>query len=511
MANKFYITTPIYYVNDKPHLGHAYTTIAADVLARFHRMKGDDTFFLTGTDEHGAKIQEIAEKQGKAPKEFVDEIAASFAMAWDTLNISNDFFLRTTNPEHEKVVAYVLQKLYDEKYIYKGEYKALYCVGCEQYKTQADLVDGLCPDHKRAPEVHSEEAYMFALSKLEKKLLKAIKSDELEIKPVERKNEVLSFIENEGLRDVAISRRKEKVSWGIELPFDKNHTCYVWVDAFLNYLTGLGWSPYAETSEDKPKNKDYQKFWPADVQLMSKDILRVHATIWPGLLLALGEDLQKTMFIHGYFTIDGQKMSKSLGNVIDPVKLAQEYGVDVVRFYLLKEIPFGNDGDVSIEKLKKCYDSQLANGLGNLVARVLGMSERYFDGVVPPITSSRLTNVWNAYEDYMARFQLDQALETVLLFMRELDRFIDQQQPWTLAKIDKEKLAEVMYILLESLRHIARMLWPFMPSTSEKIFEKLSIVEQERAIKYSEAKTWGELTPGTKVAKGESLFSRLQT
>lgn len=497
----FYVTTPIYYVNAPPHLGHAYTTIAADVLARFHRMKGDDTFYLTGTDEHGAKIQEISEKNGKAPQAFADEIAASFELAWDTLNISNDFFLRTTQPEHIAAVQYVLDRLYKDKYIYKGKYEALYCVGCEQYKTQADLVDGLCPDHKRAPEVHAEEAYLFALSKLEKKLLKAIEKDELKILPVQRKNEVISFIKNEGLRDVAISRRKEKVSWGIELPFDKNHTCYVWVDAFLNYLTGLGW----------PKNKDYQKYWPADVQLMSKDILRVHATIWPGLLLALGEDLQKSMFIHGYFTIAGQKMSKSLGNVLDPVALAQEYGVDVLRFYLLKEIPFGGDGDVSIKKLENCYESLLANGLGNLVARILGMAERYFDGVVPAVTSSRLSNVWNAYEDHMEHFSLDLALETVYSFMRELDRFIDQEQPWTLAKTDKEKLAEVMYVLLESLRHVARMLWPFMPSTSEQIFEKLGIMEQEKKIKYTEAKTWGELVPGTKVKKGDILFPRLNS
>lgn len=508
---KFYITTPIYYVNDKPHLGHAYTTIAADVLARYHRMCGDETFFLTGTDEHGAKIQEIAQKQGIEPKEFVDKISALFSLAWDTLNISNDFFLRTTNPEHEKAVAYVLQKLYDEKYIYKGEYKALYCVGCEQYKTQADLVDGLCPDHKRAPEIHSEEAYLFALSKLEKKLLKAIKSDELEIKPIERKNEVLSFIEKEGLRDVAISRKKEKVSWGIELPFDKNHTVYVWVDAFLNYLTGLGWPSCAKATEGKPKNNLYQKFWPADVQLMSKDILRVHATIWPALLLALGEALPKKQFIHGYFTIDGQKMGKSLGNVIDPIELAQKYGADVVRYYLMREISFGNDGDVSIKKLEDRYESDLANGLGNLVARVLGMAERYFDGKTPKIISFPLTNIWDKYEEHMNNLKLDQVVETIWSFIGELDRYIDQEQPWVLAKNNPKHLAEVLYILLESLRHIARLLWPFMPSTSEKIFEKLGIIEQERTIKYSEAKSWGELAPGTQVQKGEPLFPRLNT
>lgn len=497
---KFYITTPIYYTNDKPHIGHAYTTIAADVLARYHRLRGDETFFLTGTDEHGAKVQEIAEKKKKSPKEFVDEISASFALAWDTLHISNNYFLRTTDPAHEEAVRWVLQKLYDKKYIYKGEYKALYCVGCEQYKTQADLVDGKCPDHKREPEIHAEEAYLFALSKFEKKLLKAIEKDELKISPITRKNEMVAFYKNGGLKDIAISRRKEKVSWGIELPFDKNHTCYVWIDAFLNYLTGLGWPT---------KKAMAKKFWPADVQLMSKDILRVHASIWAGMLLALGEKLPKQLFIHGFFTIDGQKMSKSLGNVIDPVELAQKYGADVTRYYLLREISFGQDGDISTQKLEGRYEGELANGLGNLVARVLGMTEKYTDGKVPEVAPTHLANVWEGYEDHLNNLAIDRALDTVWAFIGELDKYIDQEQPWVLAKTDPERLKKVLYVLLESLRHLGWLLWPFMPETSETIFGKLGILKEEKQKIYEQLKTWGGLKPGIKVSKGDALFPRL--
>ena len=497
---KFYITTPIYYTNDKPHIGHAYTTIAADVLARYHRLRGDETFFLTGTDEHGAKVQEIAEKKKKSPKEFVDEISASFALAWDTLHISNNYFLRTTDPAHEEAVRWVLQKLYDKKYIYKGEYKALYCVGCEQYKTQADLVDGKCPDHKREPEIHAEEAYLFALSKFEKKLLKAIEKDELKISPITRKNEMVAFYKNGGLKDIAISRRKEKVSWGIELPFDKNHTCYVWIDAFLNYLTGLGWPT---------KKAMAKKFWPADVQLMSKDILRVHASIWAGMLLALGEKLPKQLFIHGFFTIDGQKMSKSLGNVIDPVELAQKYGADVTRYYLLREISFGQDGDISTQKLEGRYEGELANGLGNLVARVLGMTEKYTDGKVPEVAPTHLANVWEGYEDHLNNLAIDRALDTVWAFIGELDKYIDQEQPWVLAKTDPERLKKVLYVLLESLRHLGWLLWPFMPETSETIFGKLGILKEEKQKIYEQLKAWGGLQPGTKVQKGDALFPRL--
>ncbi|MBU1146152.1 methionine--tRNA ligase [Patescibacteria group bacterium] len=499
---KFYITTPIYYVNAKPHIGHAYTTITADIFARYHRMRGEEVFFLTGTDEHGAKIQQIADKAKKSPKEFVDEISAAFSEAWDVLNITNDNFIRTTDPAHEKAVADVTQKLFDKKFIYKGKYEALYCIGCEQYKTKAELVDGKCPDHKCEPEIHTEEAYLFRMSKFQNELLKLIKSDKLKISPETRKNEMISFYEKEGLKDVAISRRKEVVPWGIELPFDRDHTLYVWIDAFLNYLTGLGW----------PKDKKlYKKFWPANLQLMSKDILRVHATIWPAMLLAMGEKLPDELFIHGYFTIDGQKMSKSLGNVIDPVELAQKYGVDEIRYFLSREISFGEDGDFSFIRLEGRYNADLANGLGNLVARVLAMCEKYFDGKTPEKTSGSVERTWQSYEINMEKFAPHLALKDVWDLIAFCDQFINTEAPWQLAKVDKERLSRVIYTLLETIRHIAWLITPFMPMTSDKIFEQLGLKpETEKKKSLEEAKKWGGLVSGGKIKKGAALFPRLE-
>lgn len=499
---KFYVTTPIYYVNAKPHIGHAYTTITADILARYHRMRGEDVYFLTGTDEHGAKIQQIADKAGKNPKEFVDEISAAFSNAWDALAISNDNFIRTTDPAHVKAVQEVAQKLFDKEFIYKGKYEAYYCVGCEQYKTKAELVDGKCPDHKSEPEIRSEEAYLFKMSAFQNELLKRIKSDKFKISPETRKNEMISFYEKEGLKDVAVSRRKDAVPWGIELPFDKDHTLYVWIDAFMNYLTGLGWP------EDKKK---YEEFWPADLQLMSKDILRVHSTIWLAMLLALGEELPKEFFIHGYFTIDGQKMSKSLGNVVDPVELAQKYGVDEVRYFLSREVSLGEDGDFSLMRLEGRYNAELANGLGNLVARVLAMCEKYFDGAVPEKTSGSAAPTWESYEINMEKYATHLALKDVWDLISFCDQFINTEAPWQLAKVDKERLAKVIYTLLETLRHIAWMIAPFMPFTSDKIFEQLGLApEEERKKGFEEAKEWGGLASGVKIKKGAPLFPRLE-
>lgn len=498
---KFYITTPIYYVNAKPHIGHAYTTITADILARYHRMRGDEVFFLTGTDEHGAKIKQIADKAGKSPKEFVDEISAAFSGAWDVLNISNDNFIRTTSPAHVAAAQEVTQKLFDKKFIYKGKYEALYCVGCEQYKTKGELVDGKCPDHKIEPEVRSEEAYLFKMSEVQEELLRRIRNGELKISPETRKNEMISFYEKEGLKDVAISRKKENVPWGIELPFDHDHTLYVWIDAFLNYLTGLGW----------PKDKkNYKKLWPADLQLMSKDILRVHATIWPAVLLAMDEELPKELFIHGYFTIDGQKMSKSLGNVIDPVELAQKYGVDEVRYFLSREISFGEDGDFSFVRLEERHNADLANGLGNLVARVLAMCEKYFDGKIPLKTGGGVERTWQSYEINMEKLAPHLALKDVWDLISFCDQFINTEAPWQLAKTDKERLSRVIYTLLEILRHIAWQIAPFMPMTSDKIFEQLGLKpETEKKKSLEEAKVWGGLVPGGKIKKGAALFPRL--
>lgn len=454
--SKFYITTPIYYVNDKPHIGHAYTTIAADVLARLHRMLGEDTFFLTGTDEHGAKIEAAAEKNGKTVQEFVNEISAKFSFAWDTLAIAPDRFIRTTEKEHMKAVQRALEEMYKNGDIYLGSYEGLYCKGCEQYKQEKDLIDGKCPDHKTVPEKMSEETYMFKLSKYQAALQEKIESDEFQISPSERKNEILSFYK-EGLQDVSFSRKN--VAWGIPIPWDKTHTVYVWADAFLNYLTGIDW--------DGGKKIDSQ-YWPVDVELMSKDILRVHATIWPAMLLSLGLPLPKRLFVHGFFTINGEKMSKSLGNVIDPNDWAVKYGADAVRYFLLREVPFGQDGDVSEEKLKSRFNSDLANGLGNLFSRTTNMIEKFFDGdlgVEHPVSPRDLSNVSNAFYNLDFSKGLSEIWETIAW----ADQLIDKSKPWELFKTDPEKVRQLLLSLNALLYDVALKLAPVMPDTANKI------------------------------------------
>jgi methionyl-tRNA synthetase len=504
MPHKFYITTPIYYVNAKPHIGHAYTTIAADVLARYKRLLGDAVFFLTGTDEHGAKIQQIADRVGKKPKEFVDEISAAFSTAWDTLNISNDNFIRTTDPAHERVVAAVTQELFDKKFIYKGKYEALYCVGCEQYKTKVDLVDGKCPDHKCEPEVRSEEAYLFKMSKFQDELLRRIKGGEFKISPEARKNEVISFYEKEGLKDVAISRKKKSVSWGIELPFDKNHTLYVWIDAFLNYLTGLGW----------PKDKkNYKKFWPADVQLMSKDILRVHSTIWPAMLLALDEELPKQLFVHGFFTIDGQKMSKTLGNVIDPNDLIKEYGSDGARYLIISQFPFGQDGDIKANNFTEQYNTNLANNLGNLVSRVLTLAVKSEIKNINQESSQfkifgEVKKTWQEIDKAMAEFRIDMGLTAIWDLINYANKYIDDEKPWKLMKSRNQEFDNIIYNLLESLRHIAWMISFYLPETSNKIFVQLGILDLERKKSYDKLKQWGGVDLPIRIKKSGNLFPR---
>src|SRR3989344_5039442 len=444
---KFYITTPIYYTNSFPHIGSAYTTILADVLARWHRLKDDNVFFLTGTDEHGQKIQETAEKQGVKPKEFVDKISNEFKQAFKQLNISNDNFIRTTDKVHEDDVKKTLQELWKKKYIYKGTYKSYYCVGCEQYLTESDIVEGKCPLHNREPELRKEEAYMFRLSKFQKKLISLIKSGKYNIRPINRRNEVISFIET-GLKDISISRLKEKVYWGIELPFDKKHSCFVWVDAFWNYVTGL-----------KEKNQ-FKKFWPPEVQLMAKDILRVHATIWPALLLATKNKLPKTLFIHGYFTVDGQKMSKSLGNVISPVDIVEKYGSESVRYYFFRNIAFGEDGDVSEKSLVERHNNELANKLGNLVSRVSALAEQYGLEKAKPIdTESLLKKV----STHLEKYELDRALAEIFSFIDLINTFIQDNKPWETH--DKK----VLYQASSAIKDASILLSPFLPETAEKI------------------------------------------
>ncbi|TSC53866.1 MAG: methionyl-tRNA synthetase [Parcubacteria group bacterium LiPW_39] len=495
--NKFYITTPIYYVNDKPHIGHAYTTVAADVLARWHRSQGEEVFFLTGTDEHGAKVAQAAAKAGQSAREFCDGKAEDFKNAWQALDIQYDNFIRTTDPAHEAAVQKTLQILYDKGFIYKGQYEGLYCPGCEQYKIADDLIDGQCPDHQIEPQLMKEESYFFKLSHFQKELEKRIAGDELKIEPKERKNEVLSFIKS-GLADISISR--QNVSWGIPLPFDRQYTTYVWVDAFLNYLTGLGWdgnsvdkfkssqvsksgeNDFSKTYKLKNLQTDELNFWPPDVQLMSKDILRVHATIWPGLLLALDIPLPKRIFVHGFFTLDGQKMSKSQGNVIWPQELVQKFGADASRYLLLASTPFGRDGDISWEKLTEKYNADLANGLGNLISRVFNLIESNFEGKVVAAGGVNLD-----IASQMRELKLFEALRSIKEKIDWANKYIDETKIWELVKQDKVEAKKVLGDLLGVIIKITESLAPFMPEVAEKILRSAG---------------------AEKIQKGEVLFPR---
>jgi len=481
--SKFYITTPIYYVNDKPHIGHAYTTVLADVLARYHRLMGEEVFFLVGTDEHGAKIEAAAEQAGKSPREFCDENVEAFREAWKSLDISYSNFIRTTDSSHEKAVSNALEYLYKKDFIYKGVYKGLYCRGCEQYKTDDDLVDGKCPDHQTEPEVMEEESYFFRLSQFGGELERSISGGKLKIEPAERKNEVLSFIRN-GLKDISISRKK--IKWGVPLPFDKKFTTYVWVDAFLNYLTGLGWD--GKISPRPPLKKGGErrglKFWPPDVQLMSKDILRVHATIWPALLLALKIPLPKKLYIHGFFTINGQKMSKSLGNVIWPKQLTEKFGADGTRYLLMSSLADGHDGDISWEKLTAKYNTDLANGLGNLVSRVMNLAKGFEIAVRDGSLKIKSEKVRKLLDEIKPKEALDE-------IWKEVDwanKYVEETRLWELVKTNKKQAKRVLEELLAGLINIAENLKPFMPETAERVIKILESGE---------------------IKKGEILFPRI--
>ncbi|NTV41022.1 MAG: methionine--tRNA ligase [Candidatus Moranbacteria bacterium] len=455
---KFYITTPIYYTNAKPHIGHAYTTVACDVLARWNRIQNKEVFFLTGTDEHGAKIQKKAQEEGKEPREFVDELAENFQELWKKLNISNDGFIRTTSPFHIATVQKVLQTLFDNGSIYKGSYKGLYCVGCEQFKSENELVDGKCPDHNAAPEETEEECYLMKMNIWQETLIEKIKSEEFKIQPERYRKEILSFLESQKLEDISISRKN--LPWGIELPFDPQHTSYVWVDAFLNYLTGIGWDGNLEKVPE---------LWPAEVEMIGKDILRVHATIWTSILLNLGLELPKSFVVHGHIQSGGKKMSKTLGNVISPEEMLKKFGTDGTRYLLLSGGTFGEDLDLTMERMTEKYNADLANGLGNLVSRTVKLGENIESQDLEEAHQD-ITELLGKEFSFFGEIEMfDQALGAIWVKVRNANIFIEDNKPWELAKTDQEKFKHVVRSLIAQIYVISSMLTPFLPETSAKI------------------------------------------